>query len=149
MLCGEKIIEAISSAWGWAGIRPEELVAENDFGNVIVRDREGSFWRIVPEDPSCSVVATDQASLASVLQSEEFTLDWNMTSLVDMARLRLGPLAPGRKYCLKVPAILGGAYDIDNIGTISFVELVSVSGSIAHQLEDLPDGAHVKLVITE
>ena len=47
------IIEEIASAWGWAGIQPEEVVGENDFGNLIVKDVAGKYWRICPEDVYC------------------------------------------------------------------------------------------------
>ena len=45
-----------------------------------------------------------------------------MMPLVGEATARLGPLDQGRKYCLKIPAILGGEYGGDNLGTISLTE---------------------------
>jgi hypothetical protein len=72
-------------------------------------------------------------------------LDWEMARLVEQARQKLGPLAAGRCYCLKVPAVLGGSYAADNMGTISRSELISFSGDLAEQIRDVPDGSHIKI----
>ena len=72
-----------------------------------------------------------------------------MTDLVHQAREFLGPLRPGYKYCLKIPGTLGGEYGGDNLATISLSELIAASGHIAQQIQELPDGAQVKLAIVE
>jgi hypothetical protein len=38
---------------------------------------------------------------------------------------------------------LGGAYDSDNLGTLTLKELIAFSGDVAKQIKDLPDGAQV------
>ena len=69
--------------------------------------------------------------------------------LLVVARERVGALRPGFKYCLKIPGTLGGEYGGDNLGTISLGELISVSGDIAQQIKDLPDGAKIRLSIVD
>lgn len=142
------LVAAVASAWGWTGIHPSEVVRENDFGNLIVKDRDLRFWRITPEDLSCNVVAESRSDLDSLLRNQEFLVDWNMTPLVEKAHAILGPLAQGHKYFLKVPALLGGEYDSANLGTISLLELIQASGDIARQVADVPDGGKVRLVVT-
>ncbi len=144
-----QILEAVRSAWGWTGIRPVELVDENDFGNLIIKDADGQYWRLCPEDCYCEVVAADQAAFEVLASDSEFLMDWQMSALVDQATLRLGALSAGRKFCLKIPGILGGEYGSDNLGTISFEELVRVSGDIAQQIASLPDGTPIKLSVTD
>lgn len=61
-----------------------------------------------------------------------------MRSLVEQAREKSGPLPEGRKYCLKIPAILGGEYGGDNLATISLLELIRASGHLAQQTKDSP-----------
>jgi len=46
------MISEIIEAWGWVGIRPREILYENEFGNLIIKDVEGKFWRLCPEDVS-------------------------------------------------------------------------------------------------
>jgi len=144
-----KIIEEIHSAWGWAGLIPDEIVGQNDFGNLLVRDTEGNFWRICPEELECKVVATSKAELDALSTDQEFLHDWYMKNLVAIASSKLGPLSEERKYCLKIPGALGGQYEESNLATISLSELVRATGHLAHEVRDLPDGAQVRLQITD
>ena len=142
------LISEIREAWGWVGIDPEEVVGENDFGNLIVRDRSGSYWRLCPEDSYCRVVASDREELDRLSNDQDFLHDWNMSALVEEAKELLGPLADGRKYYLVIPGVLGGTYDASNIKTLPLDELIRLSGDIAQQIKDLPDGAKVEIKVT-
>lgn len=143
------IIEAIRDAWAWAGLEPDEVVAENDFGNLLVRDTGGFYWRICPEELGCGVVAKGREDLDELFADQEFLLDWQMAKLLALALPKLGKLPTGRKYCLKIPAMLGGAYEESNFGTVPLIELIRYSGDLARQIKDLPDGAHFSLSITD
>ncbi|GFO57579.1 hypothetical protein GMSM_45860 [Geomonas sp. Red276] len=143
------IIQTIKDSWGWGRIDPEEVVGENDFGNLIIRDTKGRYWRLCPEDLYCKVVAENRPELDELSQKQEFLHDWYMTSLVEEANKQLGLLRPGYKYCLKIPGVLGGEYGGSNLATIALCELVTASGYIAREIADLPDGTQVRLKITE
>jgi len=143
------LVEEIHHSWGWVGIEPVEVVGENDFGNLIVKDVDGKYWRLCPEDCYCKVIAASRAELDALSTDQEFLHDWYMTQLVSLANDQCGPLSEGRKYCLKIPVVLGGAYGGDNLATAPQVELVRFSGDIARQIEDLLDGAQIKLKVVE
>ena len=143
------IIEEIRSAWGWSGLMSDEIVGQNDFGNLLVRDIEGVYWRICPEELGCEVIAKNRVQLDELSNDQEFLQDWYMRSLVEMARSKLGPLPEGRKYCLKIPGMLGGQYNEDNLGTISLAELIRSSGYLANDTKDLPDGAKIQLNVAD
>jgi len=70
-------VDEINEAWGWVGLNAEEVLGENAFGNLIIRDDEGRYWRLAPQDLCCEPVAEDRAAL-------------------DAAMIRL-PTPPGRK----------------------------------------------------
>ena len=144
-----ELIAIVEDAWGWTGLKPDQVVGDNDFGNLMIKDESGRYWRLCPEDPYCKVIANSKAELDQLSQNQEFLHDWSMTELVQQARERFGPLRPGFKYCLKIPGTLGGEYGGDNLATISLTGLVSASGHIAQQIKDLPDGAQVKLSIID
>lgn len=141
------MLDTIREAWGWIGLDPAEVVAENAFGNLIVRAADGTYWRICPEELSCEVVARSAEEFAVLSRGDDFRTDWEMARLVEQARAKLGPLTADRCYCLKLPAVIGGAYDAANMGTISRKELVSFAGDLAEQIKDLPDGAQVQIKI--
>ena len=112
------LLERIGRAWGWAGIAPAEVVGENDFGNLIIRDVDGRYWRLCPEDPYCRVVANDRAELDALSKDRKFLRDWYMSALVEQANAVVGALTQGRKYCLKIPGVLGGEYGGSNLASI-------------------------------
>jgi hypothetical protein len=134
------MIETIAKAWGWIGLKPVEVVASSAFGNVIVRDVVGAYWRICPEELSCELIAHSEEELQRLFAEEEFLTDWEMPALVELAREKLGPLAPDRCYCLKMPGVFGGEYVADNLGTNSRSEVIAFSGDVAEQIRDIPDG---------
>ncbi|WFC40549.1 T6SS immunity protein Tdi1 domain-containing protein [Pseudoxanthomonas sp. SE1] len=144
-----ELIAIVKEAWGWTGLEPSQIVGDNDFGNLMVKDQSGRYWRLCPEDLYCKVVAQSREELDRLSQDQEFLRDWYMSELVQQARERLGPLGPGFKYCLKIPGALGGEYSGDNLAVISLSGLISASGDVAQQIEGLPDGAQVKLSIVD
>lgn len=144
-----ELVEHIERAWGWTGIEPFKVVAENDFGNLLVRDRRGWYWRLCPEDLYCKPVADDRAALDALIETAEFQQDWGRGTLIEQAQASVGPLSPGRKYCLKIPGPLGGEYGGSNLASISLMELIGSSGHIAFQIKDMPDGAQVQLQIID
>ncbi len=141
--------QVVKDAWGWTGLKPDQIVGDNDFGNLVIKDQSGRYWRLCPEDLYCKVIANSKAELDQLLQDQNFLRDWHMTELAQQARERLGPLRPGFKYCFKIPGTLGGEYGGDNLATISLGGLVSASGRIAKQIMALPDGAQVKLSVVD
>ena len=143
------LVATIKDAWGWVGLNPVQVVGDNSFGNLIVKDNDGRYWRLCPEDLTCTVVAQNRLELDALSQQQEFLHHWNMAELVAQARSALGALRPGYKYSLKVPAPLGGEYSASNLATTPLQELVSLSGSLAKQTAGLPAGSKVRLVVTE
>ena len=143
------LVDAVRTTWSWCGIEPVEVVGENDFGNLMVKDVHGKYWRLCPENLSCTVVAENREELDALSKDQEFLRDWHMNALVDYAYERLGVLPEGRKYCLKIPGVLGGEYGGDNVATIGLEELIGASGHLAKQIKDLPDGAKVRIRITD
>ena len=142
-----QLLAIIDEAWGWTGLTPLLVVGDNAFGNLIVKDVEERYWRLCPEDLYCRMIASSRAELDALSNDQEFLHDWNMSELVRQAEERRGPLHPGFKYCLKVPGALGGEYGGENLATMSLDELISASGAIARQIDQLPNGASISLVV--
>lgn len=141
------ILDNVSASWAWTGLRPAKLIAINAFGNLIIEAEDGAYWRICPEELSCETIAETRAAFDAVLVTEDFQRDWEMTRMVQIAYAEWGAPPEGRCYCLKVPGVLGGAYETDNIGMMWIGDLISFSGDLALQIEDLPDGTRAKVSI--
>lgn len=143
------IVNIIEESWSWSGIEPDEIVGENDFGNLIIRDIYGKYWRLCPEDLYCKIVANNREELDVLSKDQSFLADWYMSNLTAIAKDKLGPLQPGKKYHLKVPGALGGEYGFSNLAAISQIEQLRFSGDISNQIKELPDGATIQLKVTE
>lgn len=143
------MLEVVRGAWGWIGLVAAEIVEQNSFGNLVVRDHEGRYWRICPEELSCRVIATTEPEYMQLRATKEFEEDWQMLRLVQLANESLGKTSPEWCFCLKVPGVLGGSYSLDNVGTIPRAELISFAGYVAEQIKDLPDGARVTFDVVD
>jgi hypothetical protein len=60
-----------------------------------------------------------------------------------------GPLASGKRLAPRTPFVLGGDFIVANLYAASQVELMRFRGHLASKLKDLPDGAQVKLTVTD
>ena len=141
------IVTAINQAWHWTGVEAAEVICTNAFGNVLFRTVAYDYWRICPEELRCERVAADRIELGELLADPEFALDWEMSKLVEAATAKLGDLEDGQAFCLRVPAVLGGTYDNENLAVLPSLELLAVSGDLAHQIKDLPEGQRVRLTV--
>lgn len=143
----DKMISEINKAWNWKEFNAVEIIRTNDFGNVIFKTDKNEYWRICPEEISCKKIAESESEFDRLSTDSEFIEDWEMSNLVTIAKSKLGELEENQKYCLKIPAVIGGEYDKSNIGKISFVELISFSGDLGFQIKDLKNGQKIKLNI--
>lgn len=141
------MISTINKSWDWIGVAAKEIVKINDFGNVIFKTENNEYWRICPEELFCIKIAESQFDYEKLLDNAEFLEDWEMTNLVKMANEKVGALKKGEKYCLKIAGVLGGKYQMENIGKITHEEQISFSGDLAKQIKNLPDGTEFKLKI--
>jgi hypothetical protein len=143
------LVEVVSRAWGFTGLIPRAVLEVNRFGNLLVQAEDGRIWRIVPQDLSCQIVAGSAAALVELRASARFQRDWRMEQVVALAVSALGNPAPGRCFCLKRPAPLGGDYQADNLATLPLPELIDLCGHLADQIDDLPDGAAGEIRIVD
>lgn len=133
-------VDEINAAWGWVGMSAVEVLAENDFGNLILKDDEGKYWRLRPHDLCCQPVAQDREAFDALSYDQAFLQDWYMTDLVMQAHAKLGPLASGRKYCVKVPSVEGSEHGGKDLGTAPLMALIRFSGDVAQHIHGLPLG---------
>ena len=141
------MIAEINKAWNWKGFNATEIIRTNEFGNVIFKTDKNEYWRICPEEISCEKIAESESEFNKISSDSEFIEDWEMTNLVNIAKLELGELKENEKYCLKMSPVIGGKYEKSNLGKISFAELIAFSGDLGFQTKDLKDGQKIKLNI--
>ena len=143
------LLEAIAQGWGWKLGEPVAIIATNRFGNAVVQNKDGQFFRIIPEELQCELLAQSSSELEEKRSRDDFVRDWEMAALVERAESTLGQLAEGEVYYLVVPGCLGGKYSEENIRKITLRELLGCSGDMARQIDDVPDGGSVVIRVTE
>lgn len=144
-----KLLGTLQQHWGWSGLQAREIIGRNAFGNLLVIDDQGLYWRICPEELFCGIAAQTAEEFARLSETEEFRLDWDMERLVEKARRHVGALDAGWVYCFVIPPVFGGAYEVDNIKAVPIEQLVAFSGDWAQEIKDLPDGAQIKLRVID
>jgi len=139
------MIDEINKAWNWKEIKAVEIMYVNDFGNIIFKNDNNEYWRICPEELTCEKIAKSESELNKLMSDSEFISDWQMINLVEVAKSKLGTLEEGQKYCLKMPAVIGGEYSELNLGKIDFLKLIGLSGDLGFQIKDIKDGERIRL----
>ena len=139
------MIETINKSWKWTGKTAKEIVAINDFGNIIFTTADGEYFRICPEELSCNLIARTPDDYDELQKDPDFIEDWEISEFVKLATETLGKLNEGEKYCLKLPAVFLGEYSAQNIGKAPHDKLISFAGEMAEKIKDLPDGTELKL----
>ena len=143
----DSLLSTIQSSWSWTGIRPLAILETNAFGNVLFKAYDQRYYRLIPEKLCLEIVGNDEAEYLQVIGKAEFQSDWLFQNLYQQCIKKLGILEGNRVFYFVKPPAIGGAYSIENIQTNSLKEVISLSGDLALQIRDLPDGTEVTLVV--
>jgi hypothetical protein len=100
--------------------------------------------RFNPETGNIEVVATSLEGWAERILAD-YTVETGWPLAHEWQR-RYGPLPVQERLIPKIPFVLGGAYDTDNLYAIDAVKGMRFRADIARQIRDLPDGTQVKLL---
>lgn len=131
----------------YGGLADNLLFFADDIFGVQFCVQEGAIFAFDPETAALEKLAEDLDGWIQVILSEvdyrtgrPFALDWQAAN---------GTIEPTLRLVPKQLFMLGGEYTLDNFYALDAVEAMRFRGEIARQTQDLPDGAQVRLVITE
>lgn len=143
-----RAMQALRRDWGWTGVPFEEIVAVNPMGHMLVADTTGTIHYLDPETRELIRLGSE-AQAAHYMADAEVALVWRAQALVEAARERLGPPEDGEVYTLAPHALLAGDYAHENLVRLPLAELLSFSGQVACQTQDLPDGTPIEMKVTD
>lgn len=125
-----------------SGVKRWKVLALDVFGDFFVRSG-GSIYFIRTETGKIEETwSTYDDWLKAVIDNPdeviglEFLLAWEEEN---------GRLPDGERLTPKVPLILGGTYDFDNIVARPLAHIIELRTALATQLADVPDGGRVKI----
>ena len=128
------------------GTAAEELLffAEDAFGEQFALSN-GSVWRFNPESAERKEIAHNLNEWAEKILADyafetgyQWAHDWQQQN---------GPLLEGHRLIPKIPFIMGGAYEADNLFALDAVKGMRYRADIWKQIRDLPDGTPIQLKV--
>lgn len=137
----DQVIEGLES-WelvDFTGLTP---FAVNAFGDVFFESSVGVFFldRIAGE---LSHVCAAKEDLSELLKTDDGKDHYLMPGLVDLAISRGLVLGAGECYMFKVPPVLNGPVNVDNLEKMEFRISLHLTGQIFTQVKNLPEGTNV------
>jgi len=140
-----------NSKASWKGeylidIQDHFFFAENILGEPFSISKNGVFF-LDPETAEFSEFAEDIEEWAlKVLAEPELHAGYG---LAHAWQSKHGALFEGERLGPKVPFVLGGEFEIENLARRSDIELMEFRVQLANQIHSLPDGAEIQIEITD
>jgi hypothetical protein len=129
-------------SWAWIGLGGKVPVFVSPFGDVFFRADDGFWWLDTLEGALHRPWITAEelnADLATAEGQDRYLL----AGLAQGAERRGVVPTASQVYGFKIPPVLGGALDVDNVEVIDFVVAVHIAGQLHDQLRDLPPGTPI------
>lgn len=122
--------------------------AEDIFGDQFcLSARQDGILRFAAETGETTLLAESIEKWADLLLSD-YKVETGWT-LAHEWQAKNGQLQFGQRLHPKIPFVLGGKYQLDNLYSGDAVERMLFNGDLASQLKDLPDGAQIRLRVKE
>jgi hypothetical protein len=134
---------------GWVPPLPESFTIwlVNRIGDVFAVFDDGSVHMLDVGVGTLTRLANDREDFCTNIDLADNANNWLLTPLVDKCVSAGMVLADNQCYGYKLPPILGGKYEVENLYPTDIAVHYSFLADICHQTRDLPDGAKVRLVV--
>jgi hypothetical protein len=128
------------SYWRWLLTKDYHPIVMTAFGDWFLRDVDGSVHFLDLVAGQLSKVAQSDEEFQNVMGHPEKANEWFLPELVDTLIDCGIVLKPGQCYSYKVPPVLGGRLEIENIEPLDLVVHQSLMSQIHEQTQNLPEG---------
>jgi hypothetical protein len=137
----------IVADWNWLLPSSFTIWRVNRFGDLFFVPDDGSVQFLDIGAGTISLLAPDKEAFYSLVDEDNNADNWFLIGLTDACVNAGLILQSGECYTFKVPPVLGGQYELENIETGSLVVNHGLLAQIHEQIKDLPDGATVDVVV--
>jgi hypothetical protein len=136
--------KTLLSDWHWLIGKNRIPILITAFGEPFLQDCiTGEVFFLNIYEGLMTKVAVDLDDFNGQLNSDDFWEKYLPIQAVGELRLTGSVLSIGEVYSFKMPPILGGTYELENIEICDIQVHFSILGQIHHQVKDLPDGAEI------
>lgn len=135
--------EALLRDWRWLLKGRFRLVAGSKFGDWFVERPDGSVEFLDAIEGTVRGLASSPREFRNLINTTEEQEEWLLSPLV--LTLHEKGLVPGSGQCygFKIPPILGGKVESDNVEVMNLAVWVSLCGQIHRQVQPLPPGTRI------
>jgi hypothetical protein len=138
--------ERLLREWKWLAPGEFELLAVNAFGDLFLRDFQGSVHRLDVTSGTISSIATSSEEFREAAKDTEKKRGWLLEELTEQAE-RKG-CSPGKGQCVggKIPFVFAqSANALDNLYVADLYEYVSLMGELHSQIKTVSDRGQVRI----
>jgi hypothetical protein len=139
----------LRAAWGWCLPETFEPVMASALGDVFFQQGGPEIYWLNTATAEITRVAASREEFLQLLKTEHAD-HWFMPHLIEALKTAGKHLQPDQCYTYVVlPIFKEGTFEVGNLNPIPVAEHFGVTGEIHRQLRNLPDGAKVRLTLTE
>jgi hypothetical protein len=135
----------------WSWLVPPEFTVRllTRAGDLFIELPDGSFHILETGGGELKRVAESHDELRRKLAQPDIARDWLMIPVIDRLVADGCLLGPNQCYGFRKLPILGGGYDAQDRVLRPIAEHFGVCGSLHRQVAGLPDGAQVRIEVTD
>lgn len=113
-------------------------------GDAFVQDADdGTVYFLDVGRGEIHAVAGSDEELRSLLASKDFVVNYLAVQMVGAMMQAGRRLEPGQIYRFKVPPVLGGQYDLNNVEATEIAVHFSLAGQLHEKVRNLPPGTPI------
>jgi hypothetical protein len=139
-------VERLLIEWRWLCPQKMALAARSAFGDLFLRDENGSIFWLDVSVGKLTKVADNETDFRALAETDENRQAWFGER--DAQRAAANGLRPGKFQCVgfKIPIVFAQADSQGNAYVADLYDCVAALGSLNRQIADVPDGGKVRIV---
>lgn len=140
---------ALLEEWSWLLPPKSKVLFLTRAGDLFVELPDQSVQMLDVGLGELQRVAADQNELHKMISEPDVAREWLMMPVVDQLVANGLELGSDQCYGFRQLPIFGGAYSVENRVVLPVREHLGASGCLHRQVAELPDGAKVRIELTE
>ena len=140
-------LEDICSSWQWCLSDQKTILFVSCVGDMFLVGNDDTVNWLDTSVGQIKKVADSLKQFEQLLNDDENIDNWFLTTLVEQLVDNGKTLKENEVYSFKKLPVLGGEYSIDNLEVTDISVHFGLTGSIAEQIKDLPDGTKVNFKV--
>ena len=139
----EYSFESLLGNWKWLINKPASPFLMTLFGDVFLKNENEEYWWLDTFAGKLSKIADSQEDFYKLIGNPQKFVEMFMFEVVNINRQLGLDLSEKQCYSFKIPPILGGQLEPENIEVCDIFVHLSILGQIHQQVKDLPPGTKI------